>query len=100
MWPFRNPKADLLVMLKEILLRISDSSFDPGCSEFRTREEATKRYEDLLGEVEKGMATGAVRRLRSEFAPTGNLQELAMANGWHGRYMAMAKRFDKLERSF
>ena len=32
------------------------------------------------------------------YAPTGTLQELAMANGWHKQYMKLANRFDALER--
>jgi hypothetical protein len=28
------------------------------------------------------------------FAPTGDLQEVAMASGWHDEYLAMSSRFD------
>jgi len=33
-----------------------------------------------------------------QFVPTGPLQEIAMANGWHDEYMALADQFDDLER--
>lgn len=31
-----------------------------------------------------------------QFAPTGPLQEIAMANGWHDAYLELADRFDRL----
>lgn len=33
--------------------------------------------------------------LRMLFAPTGRLQELAISNGWPGRYLSLAKQFDE-----
>jgi hypothetical protein len=32
------------------------------------------------------------------FAPTGDLQEIAMSNGWHDTYLKLAEEFDKLAR--
>ena len=33
--------------------------------------------------------------LAVEFAPTGTLQEIAMANGWHEEYMSLADVVDR-----
>jgi hypothetical protein len=99
MWPFSDPTADLRSMLEDIMSRVSQESCDTGLSEFRTRKDAVVRYKDIFDEAQSGSFSAAVKMLRPEFAPTGNLQELAMANGWHQQYMTMAKRFDKLERT-
>lgn len=32
-----------------------------------------------------------------QFAPTGPLQEVAISNGWHDAYMALAEEFDHLQ---
>ena len=34
------------------------------------------------------------------FAPTGNLQELAISSGWHDIYMELSSRFDEVIKSF
>ena len=34
-----------------------------------------------------------------QFAPTGPIQEIAIANGWHDRYMELAEKFDRLQAS-
>lgn len=31
------------------------------------------------------------------FAPTGPLQEISMANGWHDAYLKLSKEYDKLK---
>ncbi|MEW5872857.1 MAG: hypothetical protein AB1894_26595 [Chloroflexota bacterium] len=32
-----------------------------------------------------------------QFAPTGPIQEIAIANGWHEAYMTLSGEFDRLE---
>lgn len=32
-----------------------------------------------------------------QFAPTGPIQEIAMANGWHDTYMNLSAEYDRLE---
>lgn len=31
------------------------------------------------------------------YAPTGSVQEIAIANGWHDDYLSLAERYDSLE---
>ena len=34
-----------------------------------------------------------------QFAPTGPIQEIAMANGWHDEYLRLAEAYDEAETS-
>jgi hypothetical protein len=34
-----------------------------------------------------------------QFLPTGPLQEIAISNGWHDAYMALAEEFDHLQQA-
>jgi hypothetical protein len=62
------------------------SSYDDGTSLISDVER--------LGTLAAGGDREAVRQLRLLFAPTGALQETALASGWSEEYMLLARRLD------
>lgn len=58
-----------------------------------SRAEALQAIDDVAGLVESGPnGPGAVRAL---VAPTGDLQELAIANGWGDAFLVLAARLER-----
>ncbi len=73
--------ADLLVVLGATPQDILWPSYD-------SPEALRADVADLAARVEDGDAE-AVQKVRLLFAPTGDLQETAIASGWHDTYMAL-----------
>lgn len=89
-----DPAAALRPILAEICELLDRPDADTGWQ--RTEiEEARATMRSHLRRVEAGDLSGGWD-LVITFAPTGLLQETAMASGWHERYMELASRFDDL----
>jgi len=90
-----EPKLKLLAILsttKELLLRSPVDGW-PDESPIEAAEDIDKMIAFLL-EPDK---TTLPRFATTFYAPTGPIQEIAMQNGWHNAYMALADEFDVLE---
>jgi len=86
--------AALQPILAEICELLDRPDADAGWQ--RTEiDEARSTMRSHLRRIEAGDLS-AGWDLRMTFAPTGLLQETAMASGWHGRYIELASRFDDL----
>ena len=62
-----------------------------------TRYENVKDYTNYLEQLLIKIKTGdieALYKLKLEFAPTGNLQELSISNGWGKAFLKIAEDFD------
>lgn len=62
-----------------------------------TRYENVKDYTNYLEQLLIKIKTGdieALYKLKLEFAPTGNLQELSISNGWGKAFLKIAEEFD------
>jgi len=51
----------------------------------------------MIGCITGPEAAGVPRFARIQFAPTGPIQEIALANGWHEEYIRLAEAYDRLE---
>lgn len=87
--------ADHKQQLIEVLLR---------CREFAKASQdaawSSMTVSEIVGVLDRGIE--AIERgmewnrdeLKMLFAPTGDLQETAIANGWDENYLSLSKRFD------
>jgi hypothetical protein len=51
---------------------------------------------EALRAVEEAISAPSIGRIRSLLLPTGNLQELAIENGWGARFNELAARLEEL----
>jgi hypothetical protein len=51
---------------------------------------------EALREINEAVAAPSIDRIRSLLLPTGNLQELAIENGWGARFNELAARLEEL----
>jgi hypothetical protein len=51
---------------------------------------------EALRELDEAVAAPSFDRIRSLMLPTGNLQELAIENGWGARFNELAARLEEL----
>jgi hypothetical protein len=63
---------------------------------------ASSSVSEVLADLDRGIlalesdSKPDCRKLTLLFAPTGNLQEMSMANEWAQEYLALSARFDDL----
>ena len=83
---------DLVQVLKEFraLLAVSTES---DWAALTPAEVMMILNREILALETTGRTADAVE-LTSLFAPTAELQEISMANGWSGRYIELSSRFD------
>ena len=85
----------LFEKLKSYLIADTDMIF--------TRYENVKDYTNYLEQLLIKIKTGdieALNKLKLEFAPTGNLQELSISNGWGKEFLKIAEEFDDVIEDF
>jgi hypothetical protein len=85
--------TSLLVRALERTCVLLERSAEDGWSNL-TPAEAAKNLRDAIGALARGQAVD-YRSLGVEFAPTGPIQEIAMANGWHEEYLQLARVVDR-----
>lgn len=93
-----SPKFKLISVLattKELLIR-SESSIWTNKSPPEAAQEIDKAISHLMN-PEQNLCPMQVLIL---YAPTGSIQEIAISNGWHDAYMALAKEYDSLDYLF
>lgn len=89
-----DPATELRGILAEACGFLDRPDADTGWN--RTSiEDARVQLHDHLRRIEAGDFRDAFG-LRVLFAPTGFLQEAAMASGWRDRYMELADNFDRV----
>jgi hypothetical protein len=72
------------------LVALADNDFSR--SSWSSAEEALRELDGVVRRVEASELQSALGVL---FAPTGPLQELAIASGWGEKFLALADRFDR-----
>ena len=80
-------------VLVDLLVVIDATPQDIAWSSYDSAEALRADVAYLASRVEDGDAE-AVQKVRLLFLPTGDLQETALASGWHDTYMALADRVD------
>ncbi|GAA4572288.1 hypothetical protein [Planotetraspora kaengkrachanensis] len=86
---------EALLIMEEVLAIVRSVPHDTTWTSYEDWDAAVS---DIRDHVER-LRLGDLSRwpdLRFLFAPTGRLQELAIGNGWSGRYLSLAERFDAL----
>ena len=81
-----------LVTALERTCALLEHSGESGWSD-RTPTEVAKNLRDAIGGLVRGDAVDHLE-LRVAFAPTGAVQEIAMANAWHDEYVQLARVVD------
>ncbi len=90
-----DPQLKLLAVLaatKELLLR-SDREGWPD----EDPQEVAEEVGQVIAHVLEPAKNSLPQHARALFAATGPIQELALSNGWHEEYMALASEFDTLQ---
>jgi hypothetical protein len=90
-----KPKLRLLSVLattKELLLR----SNSEGWSD-ENPNEAAQEIDKLISHLFEPKQNPLPEFALILFSPTGPIQEIAMANGWHDAYMALSEEYNSLE---
>ena len=93
----RNPangRTAMIDVLRETLELVSRSPHEGWPDE--QPEECAGVLSDMVEHLEDPSAP-CPEYSTIQFAPTGPIQEIAMANGWHDRYMELAEGFDQLQ---
>ncbi|GAA4581424.1 hypothetical protein GCM10023194_12620 [Planotetraspora phitsanulokensis] len=87
--------TEALRIMEEVLAIVQSVPHDTSWTSYEDWDAAVA---DIRDHVERLRLGDLSRRsdLRLLFAPTGRLQELAIGNGWSGRYLTLAGRFDEL----
>lgn len=89
---------EVLRIMEEVLCRVQAAPHDTSWTAYEDWEAAVAGLRDHVERLRRGDLS-RLFDLRMLFAPTAGLQELAMSNGWSGRYLSLAKRFDALSLS-
>ena len=80
-------------ILVEVISHLSTSRAEFAYSSFPDRSQAIATFSDLEKRVREH-DTSALFEVRNYFAPTGDLQEIAISSGWSRRYLKLASKFD------
>jgi len=91
-WPERFRLLTILATTKILLSRSQKEGWGLECP-----KETEKQIDQILDSVffDSGVALPPAWKIM--WAPTGPLQEIAMANGWSEAYIELSSEFDKLE---
>lgn len=89
---------EALRIMEEVLCIVQAAPHDTSWTVYADWEAAVADLRDHVERLRRGDLS-RLSDLRMLFAPTASLQELALSNGWPGRYMSLAKRFDELSLS-
>jgi hypothetical protein len=87
----------LLDVLRETRTLLASSTESDWSS--LTPEEVVDLLDRHIASLRSRKSVHDTVELRSLFAPTAEIQEIAMANDWHDRYAELAARFDELMQS-
>ena len=87
------PLERLESIIQEVILFINSDATSMIYTSFDHPFEYVNYLEQLLIKVKSGDIE-ALNKLKLEFAPTGNLQELSISNGWGKEFLKIAKEFD------
>ncbi len=90
-----NQKLRLLAVLSTTRTMSSRSTED-GWG-FESPQEATDQLDQIIDAVFYEDPKGLPKYWQLLYAPTGPLQEIAMANGWSDEYLKLAEEFDSLQ---
>ena len=83
---------DLLAIMRKARELLATRGDDTGWSSWPDQAHALGELDQLIGQLEQGEVAEA--KLRVLFAPTGNLQDVSLQNGWSDEYLELAKQFD------
>ena len=90
-----KPKLRLLSVLattKELLLRSETEGWpdeDPN--------EVAQAIDKIISHIMEPKQNPLQKFSSILYAPTGPIQEIAIANGWHNAYLTLSEEFDELE---
>ena len=88
-------RREALRIMEEVLCLVQAAPHDTSWTAYPDWAAAVADLRDHVARLGRDDLSRLLE-LRMLFAPTASLQELAMSNGWSGRYLALAKRFDEL----
>jgi hypothetical protein len=90
-WTPRLKLLSVLATTKELLLRSETDGWPVESS-----VEATETVDGAISHVLDPRANPLPKFALIYYAPTGPIQEIAMANGWHDVYLVLSAEYDKL----
>lgn len=85
---------ELISILASVKEKITDGS-DLIWTSYETPVELRNEIDRCIYHLQQNHKQ-ILEEINFHFAPTGTFQEHSMANGWTGKYNAMAERFNKL----
>ena len=90
----KDKNDDLTMVLDDALAHVNASTND-GWGQRRPTQQIAQSLDELIRSLrmDGGVDHGAIRLA---FAPTGELQELSIANGWADEFLSLATRVDHL----
>jgi len=89
-------QGDLVAVLKDARGLLARPGNDFLWSDWDDAPEALAEIDGLVAALETtGSEAGACRAAAVLFAPTGPLQEVALASGWPDAFAALARRLDR-----
>ncbi len=82
----------LEVILQEVIIQLELS--EPSVWAVLSPCDVVKMLRDEIATHQESGRLGDPIALASLFAPTGDIQEIAMANNWHAKYLVLSSQFD------
>jgi hypothetical protein len=91
-WPAKLKLVSVLSTTKELLLRSAREGWpdeDPT--------QVAQELDEIISHVLRPDSCPVPKHALIDFAPTGPVQEIAMANGWHDAYLVLSEEYDALK---
>lgn len=87
-----SPGERLIALLLEVRSHLARPGTDFAWSSWADGAAALAEIDGLLAEVRSGSVLK--RKLDRLFAPTGDLQEISISNGWGDEFLRLANAYD------
>ena len=88
-----NKIVDLIGVLESVRKLITMPATDVAWSHFDSKEEVIDELNEHVRRLQSNDFTN-ISELTILFAPTGDLQEIALSSGWAEEYLIVAESFD------
>ena len=85
-------RDEIVAVLQIAREKVSGPDVDFVWSTWRDSDHAVREIDRAIRRLRRGGVP--ILSLQVMFAPTGDLQEVSIQNGWSDEYMALADRFD------
>ena len=80
-------------VVEEVITRLNENGVNTGRSSFSSPQATLHELNGLLTRVRRHDRS-TLPQLQILFAPTGDIQEIALSSGWGDRFLDLASRFD------